>query len=136
MAPDPRAPCSRVVGLLADYLEQRLSPPQHRELTRHLDNCQTCVAQLHTYRSTVSLLRSLKEEDLPPDPQRVLGAERELGFPTRRPSGGVTSSVTAHLAAPSSRLARQTPRQKDPGAAAPSKGGRTRLCLDGVWPEG
>ena len=83
MAPDPRAPCSRVVGLLADYLEQRLSPPQHRELTRHLDNCQTCVAQLHTYRSTVSLLRSLKEEDLPPDPQRVLGAERELGFPMR-----------------------------------------------------
>ena len=39
VAPHPRAPCSRVVALLADYLEQRLSPPQHSELTRHLDNC-------------------------------------------------------------------------------------------------
>ncbi|MEO2199331.1 MAG: zf-HC2 domain-containing protein [bacterium] len=72
LAPHPRAPCSRVMALLADYLEERLSPPQHRELTRHLDNCQTCVAQLHTYRSTVSLLRSLREEDLPPDLRRTL----------------------------------------------------------------
>jgi anti-sigma factor RsiW len=67
-----RAPCSRVVALLADYLEQRLSPPQHAELTRHLDDCQTCLAQLQTYRSTVSLLRSLREEDLPPDLRRTL----------------------------------------------------------------
>ena len=74
VAPHPRGPCSRVVALLADYLEQRLSPPQHSELTRPLDNCQTCVAQLHTYRSTVSLLRSLKEEDLPPDLRRTLSA--------------------------------------------------------------
>jgi anti-sigma factor RsiW len=49
-----------VVALLADYLEERLQPQQHAELTSHLDDCQTCVAQLHTYRSTVSLLRSLK----------------------------------------------------------------------------
>ncbi len=39
-------------------------------------------------------------------------AWKPTGFPTRRPSGGVASSVTARLAAPSSRLARQTPRQK------------------------
>ena len=70
--PSTRAPCSRVVALLADYLEERLQPQHHAELTRHLDDCQTCLAQLHTYRSTVSLLRSLKEEDLPPDLRRTL----------------------------------------------------------------
>lgn len=50
--PSTRAPCSRMVALSADYLEERL--------------------QLHTYRSTVSLLRSLREEDLPPDLRRTL----------------------------------------------------------------
>ena len=67
-----RAPCSRVVALLADYLEERLSPRQHAELTRHLDDCHTCLAQLQTYRSTVSLLRSLREEELPADLRRTL----------------------------------------------------------------
>ena len=66
-APRPRAPCSRVVALLADYLEDRLSGARHAELTRHLDNCHSCLAHLQAYRSTVSLLRSLREEDLPPD---------------------------------------------------------------------
>jgi anti-sigma factor RsiW len=61
-----------VIALLADYLEERLPSQQHAELTRHLDDCQTCLAQLQTYRSTVSLLRSLKEEDLPPDLRRTL----------------------------------------------------------------
>lgn len=70
--PSTRAPCSRVIALLADYLEERLPPRQHGELTRHLNDCQTCLAQLHTYRSTVSLLRSLKEEDLPSDLRRTL----------------------------------------------------------------
>ena len=62
-----RAPCSKVVALLADYLEDRLPPGRQAELTRHLDDCHSCLAQLRTYRSTVSLLRSLREEDLPPE---------------------------------------------------------------------
>ena len=65
--PHPRAPCSRVVALLADYLEGRLQAGLQAELARHLDACHSCLAQLQTYRSTVSLLRSLREEDLPPD---------------------------------------------------------------------
>lgn len=70
-----------MIALLADYLEGRL-PSQHQaELTRHLNDCQTCLAQLHTYRSTVSLLRSLKEEDLPADLRRTLGL-----FLDQRPS--------------------------------------------------
>jgi len=43
-----------VVALLADYLEGRLPGERHAELTRHLDDCHGCLAQLQTYRSTVS----------------------------------------------------------------------------------
>ncbi|MCH7749902.1 MAG: zf-HC2 domain-containing protein [Acidobacteria bacterium] len=73
-APRPRAPCSKVVALLADYLDGRLPDDRHTELTRHLDDCHTCLAQLQTYRSTVSLLRSLREEDLPSDLRLTLSA--------------------------------------------------------------
>ena len=73
-APPPRAPCSRVVALLADYLEARLPVARHAELTGHLESCQSCMAQLQTYRSTVTLLRSLREEDLPSDLRLVLSA--------------------------------------------------------------
>ncbi len=73
-APHTRAPCSKVVALLADYLEGRLPDERHAELTRHLDGCQCCLAQLQTYRSTVSLLRSIREEDLPSDLRLTLSA--------------------------------------------------------------
>ncbi len=71
---DPRAPCSRVVSLLADFLEERLPPATHVELARHLNNCQSCLTQLQTYRSTVSLLHSLREEDRPNDLRLTLSA--------------------------------------------------------------
>ena len=73
-APHRRVPCSRVVALLADYLEDRLPAKRHAELTRHLEDCHSCLAQLRTYRSTVSLLRSLREEDLPMDLRLSLSA--------------------------------------------------------------
>ena len=37
------------------------------ELEEHLQKCPRCVAQLRTYESTVSLLRSLDDADLPPE---------------------------------------------------------------------
>lgn len=73
-APRPRAPCSKVVALLADHLENRLPDRRHAELTRHLDDCHSCLAHLQTYRSTVSLLRSIREEDLPADLRLTLSA--------------------------------------------------------------
>lgn len=57
--------CGNTVALLADYLEHRLPLEVYTDLERHLGACATCVRQLRTYQSTVSLLRSLKEEDLP-----------------------------------------------------------------------
>lgn len=57
--------CSQVVELLVDYVENRLTEDRRVELDRHLAGCGSCAAALNTYRSTVSLLESLTEEDLP-----------------------------------------------------------------------
>lgn len=57
--------CSRVVELLVDYVEERLPEDRRAELDSHLAGCGACAAALNTYRSTVSLLESLTEEDLP-----------------------------------------------------------------------
>jgi len=57
--------CEDTVRLLVDFIEHQLPPDVHRELEGHLARCSHCLAQLKTYQSTVSLLRTLKEDDLP-----------------------------------------------------------------------
>ena len=57
--------CPAVLALLVDYLEDRLPADVRADLERHLAGCPSCDASLATYRSTVGLLRSLREEDLP-----------------------------------------------------------------------
>jgi anti-sigma factor RsiW len=59
--------CNELVGLLTDFVERQLPPEQHAQLERHLASCPRCLCQLKTYQSTVSLLRSIKDEDLPPE---------------------------------------------------------------------
>jgi anti-sigma factor RsiW len=59
--------CGSVLKLLADYLERQLPPSLMAELDEHLRRCPRCVAQLRSYESTVSMLRSLREDDLPPE---------------------------------------------------------------------
>ncbi len=59
--------CSQVIDLLVDYVENRLPEARRQDLERHLAGCGSCAAALNTYRSTVSLLESLTEEDLPPE---------------------------------------------------------------------
>ncbi len=66
--------CSRLVALLVDYLEERLPASVHADLEQHLSTCDACVAYLRTYRSTIALLRSLREEDLPPELRTSLRA--------------------------------------------------------------
>ena len=51
--------------LLVEFIEHQLPPEIHRELEQHLARCSHCLSQLKTYQSTVSLLRTLKENDLP-----------------------------------------------------------------------
>jgi anti-sigma factor RsiW len=64
---DVQRRCGSVVRLLADYLERQLPPDIRQELEEHLQKCPRCVTQLRTYESTVSLLRSLDDADLPPE---------------------------------------------------------------------
>jgi len=59
--------CGSVVKLLADYLERQLPSPLRQEFEAHLERCPRCVAQLRSYKSTVSMLRSLSDEELPPE---------------------------------------------------------------------
>jgi anti-sigma factor RsiW len=66
--------CRDVVGLLADFVEHQLPPEVHEALEGHLARCPRCVSQLRTYQSTVSLLRSVKEEDLPEELRWTLRA--------------------------------------------------------------
>ena len=66
--------CTDLVGLLADFVERHLAPDVHAELERHLAACPRCIAQLKTYQSTVSLLRSIREDDLPPELRCTLKA--------------------------------------------------------------
>jgi anti-sigma factor RsiW len=66
--------CSDLVRLLADFVEGRLPPLIHASLERHLSACPRCVSQLKTYQSTISLLHSIKEEDLPPELRSTLKA--------------------------------------------------------------
>jgi anti-sigma factor RsiW len=66
--------CTDLVGLLADYVEHRLPSSEHDELERHLSRCPRCVAQLKTYSCTVSLLRSIRDEDLPQELRCTLKA--------------------------------------------------------------
>jgi anti-sigma factor RsiW len=66
--------CGDVVGLLADYVEHQLRPEVHAELERHLAQCPNCVAQVKTYQSTVSMLRTIREDELPEDLRLTLKA--------------------------------------------------------------
>jgi anti-sigma factor RsiW len=66
--------CTDLVTLLADFVERQLPPEVHAQLERHLAACPRCVAQLKTYESTLSLLRTIKEEDLPTELRCTLKA--------------------------------------------------------------
>lgn len=61
------ARCSDLIAALSDYVDDRLSPDTRADLEEHLAGCPECVAFVQTFRSTISLLRSLAEQDLPAD---------------------------------------------------------------------
>ena len=63
----PVRKCQDLVGLLADYVERQLPPAVQASLERHLSACPRCVAQVQSYQSTVSLLRTIKDDELPPE---------------------------------------------------------------------
>ena len=66
--------CNDLVGLLADFVEHQLPPEVHANLEQHLARCPRCVTQLNTYKSTISLLRTIRDEDLPEELRCTLKA--------------------------------------------------------------
>jgi anti-sigma factor RsiW len=71
--------CTDLVGLLADFVEHQLPAGVQADLQKHLARCPRCVAQLKTYESTISLLRSIREEDLPQELRCTLRSFVEKG---------------------------------------------------------
>lgn len=57
--------CPRIVSLLSDYVDGRLPADIRTDLEAHLSGCSECTAFVGTFRSTVALLQSLSEDDLP-----------------------------------------------------------------------
>jgi len=57
--------CKDAIGVLADFLEQSLSPELLAELERHLADCAPCRAYLETYRKTVELTGRAGHVEMP-----------------------------------------------------------------------
>jgi anti-sigma factor RsiW len=57
--------CPRIISLLSDYLDGRLPADVRSDLEQHLGGCSECAAFVDTFRSTVTLLQSLTDDDLP-----------------------------------------------------------------------
>jgi anti-sigma factor RsiW len=57
--------CPRIVSLLSDYIDGRLPADVRSDLEQHLGGCPECSKFVGSFRSTVALLQSLNEDDLP-----------------------------------------------------------------------
>jgi predicted anti-sigma-YlaC factor YlaD len=57
--------CKDAIGVLADFLEQSLSPDVLADLERHLGDCGPCRAYFETYRKTVELTGRAEHVEMP-----------------------------------------------------------------------
>jgi len=57
--------CQEAIALLADYLEEVLSPNLLDQLEEHLSGCPPCRAYLATYRKTRSLAADTSRIEMP-----------------------------------------------------------------------
>jgi len=64
--------CRDAIEILADYLEDILSPDRARELDEHLRRCPPCQAYLRTYKRTAALARASGRVEMPAEMKRHL----------------------------------------------------------------
>ena len=57
--------CRQVVELLNDYLDGSLMGAEREEVERHLATCNGCIAFLQQLRTTVRVVSTLTEDDVP-----------------------------------------------------------------------
>jgi anti-sigma factor RsiW len=56
--------CEQLVELVTDYLEGKLSRTDRRRFESHIDACGNCREYLAQFRETMTLTRTLREEDV------------------------------------------------------------------------
>jgi anti-sigma factor (TIGR02949 family) len=57
--------CREAIDVLADFLDQLLSPEMAEQLEAHLRDCRPCVAYLNTYRETRALVGKAGRVEMP-----------------------------------------------------------------------
>ena len=57
--------CHDAIDVLAEHLDQLLSPQMASELQKHPNDCAPCVAYLATYRKTRELVGKAGRVDMP-----------------------------------------------------------------------
>lgn len=70
----PEMPCSELVELITDYLEERLSPVDLVRFEAHLAECEACRIYLEQFRQTIRVLGRLPEESLASEARDTLVA--------------------------------------------------------------
>ncbi len=63
----PEIACQQWVEMVTDYLEGVLPPALQEAADRHLDACPPCREYLAQMRRTISVARSLRDDDVPAD---------------------------------------------------------------------
>ncbi len=60
-----RMTCKDAIAVLADFLDQTLSPDIAEALEAHLRDCEPCRAYLNTYRKTRGLIARAGQAEMP-----------------------------------------------------------------------
>ncbi|WP_198950004.1 zf-HC2 domain-containing protein [Kineosporia sp. A_224] len=61
---DDDLPCTQVVMLITDYLDDALAPADRDRIDEHLADCDGCTVVLDQFRTTVRTTGMLQTEDL------------------------------------------------------------------------
>jgi predicted anti-sigma-YlaC factor YlaD len=70
----PQKTCKEISDLLSNYLDNSLAARVKRQFDEHLKICPACVAFLNTFQKTLSVVHSVRVEDMPENVRRnVLG---------------------------------------------------------------
>ena len=70
--------CAELVELVTEYFEGALPSPERRRFERHLVACPPCREYLSQLRDTISVVGSLREDDLPAEAKdELLAAFRD-----------------------------------------------------------
>lgn len=72
--------CRQFISFLLEYLDGTLPPDEHARFEKHLAVCDSCVAYLATYETTIRMEKivSFEEADVPEELVQAVIAARGL----------------------------------------------------------